>query len=711
MDAPRINTPTLNAALSARLRGAAVRLRACVLVEGVARVLTCVLLVAMVQFAMDYGSRGLQWSMRATVLVVALAVLFWIAWRRVCSPLGVPVGPSEIARLVERRHPELSSLLISAVRFSNPRETGLSSNSPDLMARVVQRAGETAGRLDLAEVVNARRAKWSAAIIVGVIACFTVAALGAPETTRLWFTRNVLLQELEWPKRTHLTVSTTDGEIVGAIGDDVVIEAGATGVQPREVDVYYQTVGGKRGRDVMTTIGSPGAYQYRYTVRNAREDFTFHLRGGDDRTSEYRVRLLERPRVVTTGLHVAPPAYTGLEPGILADASGAPTVLLGSAVRITAEINKPIAKATLIAGRDEVAVASPESDGSGLGARITVTIEPSETKTYHFALVDEHGLDDRRPLRFAIRVQHDEAPRVRLRVPGVGTMVTPEAILGVEMEFTDTYGLASAEMIARRGDDEDGAGVISLPAFAPRMKTYSTTLTYNISESGAEPGDRVSLLARAADYDTVSGPNSGQSPELSLRVVSPEELQAEFQRREQELRADFERLVDAQEQVRGALLSELNRPDPGSSPERSAALAALERRQRNIMSSVNGVRQQFEQILAEMRINQLASAAAEQRIGDGIVAPLSELVKRDIPAAADAVRRWSRDGDREGGSAIDPQQVALLSRMRAVLSNMLQWEGYQETVNMLRDILRLQQDLRRETRKTMERESGDIFEK
>ena len=119
----------------------------------------------------------------------------------------------------------------------------------------------------------------------------------------------------------------------------------------------------------------------------------------------------------------------------------------------------------------------------------------------------------------------------------------------------------------------------------------------------------------------------------------------------------------------------------------------------------------FEQILAEMRINQLASAAAEQRIGDGIVAPLSELVKRDIPAAADAVRRWSRDGDREGGLAIDAQQVALLSRMRAVLSNMLQWEGYQETVNMLRDILRLQQDLRRETRKTMERESGDIFER
>ncbi len=59
---------------------------------------------------------------------------------------------------------------------------------------------------------------------------------------------------------------------------------------------------------------------------------------------------------------------------------------------------------------------------------------------------------------------------------------------------------------------------------------------------------------------------------------------------------------------------------------------------------------------------------------------------------------------------VDPQQVALLSQMRAILANMLQWEGYQEAVNMLRDILRLQNELRTETKDAAQQQSGGVFD-
>jgi hypothetical protein len=48
--------------------------------------------------------------------------------------------------------------------------------------------------------------------------------------------------------------------------------------------------------------------------------------------------------------------------------------------------------------------------------------------------------------------------------------------------------------------------------------------------------------------------------------------------------------------------------------------------------------------------------------------------------------------------------------MRAILANMIQWEGYQEAVGMLRDILRLQNELRTETQQAVEKQGGDVFD-
>ena len=61
-------------------------------------------------------------------------------------------------------------------------------------------------------------------------------------------------------------------------------------------------------------------------------------------------------------------------------------------------------------------------------------------------------------------------------------------------------------------------------------------------------------------------------------------------------------------------------------------------------------------------------------------------------------------------SRIDPQQVELLSIMRVALANMLKWEGFQETVTMLREILRLQKEVERETAEAIERQAADIFD-
>lgn len=700
-----LHLPTLDEALTARLRAVALCLRGYVLLEGVAWVIGFLFSAAVIQFSLDYGTRGLRWSMRAALLAVILGGAVWILWRRIISPMRVRVGLAETASLIERRFPDLSSLLVSAVRFSMGDVGSADTNSPVLVASVVSSAGPRVRSLDFNTVLDPRPAQRAGFAAAGALVVTLIAALAMPEVTRLWFARNVLLQDVDWPRRTHLVIDLPHGELVGARGDDLTVQASAEGVQPREVEIVFTSASGERGRETMVTVGSEGAYRYRYTFKNAQEDFVFHLEGGDDETQDYSARLLVRPRVEWSQLGIVPPAYARLEGYTLPDGERAAQVLPGSEVTFTITTNKPVAQASLMAGNKTIGPAILEGD------RRIVAISPHDTQTYHFALVDEFGLEDKQPVRFAVRVIKDEPPRVRMKLPGVGEMVTPEAILPIEVEFADTYGLAGAELVFQVSRDDAREGSIPLTTFRPYLTTFSASHTWSVASEAVTPSDRLTLFARATDFDDVSGPNAAESPPISIRVVTRDELIAELARREQEFRMDFERLIDVQEQLRSRLLTLIGLSTlEGGSEDFASTIATLERRQRSIVGSINVVRQQVEQVLTEHRINQMATQTVEERLGQGIAEPLGRLTTRDLPEAADTIRRWSHDPDGEVGIRVDPQQVAILSQMRAILANMLQWEGYQEAVNMLRDILRLQNELRTETKDTAQQQGSGVFD-
>jgi len=681
------------------------RFRLYVLIEGVAWVVGFLLVASVFQVAVDYGVRGLEWSMRAALLAVILLVAGWLAWRRVIAPLRCRMGVAEAAHLVERRFPRFSSALISAVRFAAGEVGPPEANSPVLVAHVVGRAGEVVAGADFLGVLNPSRARRAAMVLSAVVVFLAGAALIWPTGMTLWFARNILLQNLDWPKRTTLFVELNDGVLIGARGDDLVVQAWAEGVQPREVEFSYETSSGQRAREPMVTVGSPGSYRYRYTFKNAQEDFTFQLRGGDDRTEVFAARLLDRPRVIESELRITPPAYTRLEPFTLGDGQRSVEVLPGTQVTLWIKTNKPVVEAVLMAGNDPIATATAE-DG-----RYRVEFSPDTSHTYHFALLDDVGLENRKPVRFAVRVSVDEPPRARMKLAGVGEMITDEALLPFELDFADTYGLAAAELVYLVSREDAREHLVLLPGFKPGATTFTTSLPWPVTEAALRPGERITLFARAADFDTVAGPNVAQTPDLTLRVVTRDEFLSELRRREQELRTDFERLVDQQEDLRGRLLSVVGRVGPAASAESLAAsLTPLERRQRALAGSVTVVRQRFEQVLSELRVNGLNTREEEQRLGQSIIEPMTALARRELVTAADTIRLWSRNASPETASQVDPQQAAILAQMRAILGTMIQWEGYHEVVTMLGEIIRLQNQLNEETTKKLVDEAGDVFE-
>lgn len=693
----------------ARLHALGRRLRLYLLVDGFAPVALAALLAALVTLGIDRTFR-LTWDMRLAQLASILIGLAVVAWRLLWQPLRLPLSPERLAVLVERCHPELKSRLVSAVEFAHPERRHHPDGivrSPEMMAAVVNQAEDQAQFIRFEETLNHRRARAGMGLIVGCLAAFTVLTVAAPETMGLWFQRNVLLGDVNWPQRNRLSVEGfTDGRIIVARGDDVTITAAVDPGYDAPLQVYIDyEAAGTRDREQMLALRGD-VVRFTHTFERVSDTITFQVSGGDANTDEYVIEVVDRPQIAAVQLSVEPPAYTDIDEYDLRTGETVAEVLHGSEVRFAIETNKPVQSARLVRRvrreTTDLDEATPEGD-----RKFVISDRPEATATYYFVLTDDLGLTNvgerSARVQFTIGLLADRPPKVKMKVRQVGEMVTTEAVLPIEMDFSDTYGLASAELV--HVSSREGAEPVSEPMtdLEPGTKTYARTIDWPVGPNGYSEGERVTLHARATDFDDIGGPNLGESPRTVLRVVSRDELLAELNRREQEYRQDFERILRQQDDLYLQLLTQIQ--DTEAEPaDRTRALARLSRRQRDQASRVNTLNVQFEQILAELRINRLSTPAIEERLGVRIVAPLSDLARSLMPDAARKLDDAAADDTEERTQAAREAQEEVLATMNRVLESMVQWEGFAEAVILLRDVLKMQRDLIEETEQAVEDE-------
>ncbi len=739
------------------------RLRVYAMLGGLGAMLLFILIAATSQLILDLTFR-LPTDMRLALLLTILGGAAYLFYKRFWLPMHVPIRLRDMASLVERRHGGLNSTLVSAVQFATGDLGSSESNSPELAQTVVDKAIREAKNIRYNDVLRHAKARQSIMTVIAVLGLAVGTFALEPEMMGLWFERNILLSDTPWPRQTHLTVDAENGILTAARGDDLEIRASARGVTPRQVDIVFESESEGRGRESMIGVG---LQNFRYTFKRVEQEFRFQLRGGDDITRWYEVHLADRPRVEQVSITVTPPAYTGIAPHTLLSGERSAEAIIGSKVTIDIHLNKAAVYANLMAGQEQIATAQAQiaaaenddryeegSDGEGSdrgGRDWTVTISPDETRTYHFSLEDEIGLANKRPVRIAVRVLKDSPPRVSMKVLGAGDLITAAAIFPLELSFTDTYGLASAELSYQIVRKESTPVVESLDGFTPGMKVFDTTRSWPVATAGVVPGSRLTLFAQARDFNDISdqagnsGPGESQSAIANFRVVTTDELLAELARREQEYRQEFERVIEEQEDLRGKLLTLIGRLDDDHGGRESGGgesggdsggdkngggesgagkiggsknggnrtkndISTMERRQRQIAGQVNMLRQQFERILQEYSVNGLDTKEVTERLGRMVIAPMTRLAKRDLVSAADVLREFARNPVSATANRADAAQMAVLSEMRRILSNMLKWEGYQEAVTMLREILRLQNELNRETQEEVERQASDIFD-
>ncbi|MEK6644058.1 MAG: hypothetical protein AABZ08_09125 [Planctomycetota bacterium] len=707
----------------APLAGLGRKLRSRLIVAGLARCAAVIVVLIALQLTLDLVL-VLGKGPRAALLLFVVTTVVYHLWQYMLRPLAIQMTLEDIAALVERARPDLRDQLLTAVSFMR-NAPNPDRDSPAMVRAVIESAHRAYQSAPAPRLFDVPRHRRFVALGLTSVAIAASAGLISPDYIAAYLVRDLLLQDAAWPSRTRITIDgLVKNRIAWPLGDDLTLVANAEGDIPDSLRAEVELPDGKTFlRDMSQRGRDQFLLEYGPLTASMKLRFLIAKFGVDESTTWYDVLALQRPTVAEMTVTVTPPSYAD-QPATKYPANQTSIDSLhGSTLRIDAVMNKPIASAALHHADSVIADAVRDSAQS-----IHAEFIPHSAGSYYFNLTDDGGLTDLHPVTIAVRLQTDSPPKVRLALPGAGDMITPMAVLDVAAECEDNLALQSADLLSRILTDANSPTSQpddvreKLPRFEPRMTRYAETLSWPLSALGAKVGDQVRLAIRASDYQpavTTTRPagstasllaNTTDSGAFTLRVVTPEELLAELGRRESEWRREFEQILKSQEQLKKRIEDLHDRAAGGlTQAEVASALTREQSAQRGQISRLKTVRRQFEQIFAELKVNQLADTTVRRRLENGVIDPITNLVNIDIPAAADAMERLHGVFDRAAAQDVENHQTRLIQQMNAILANMLKWEGYNEAVGMLRDVIRLQTDVNRQTQSRLEQQAENLF--
>ena len=744
--------------IGAPLRRLGRTLKRRVLVEGACGLAAMALTVVVVHAGAD-RLLDLGVGPRVALLAIVVGVLVNELRTRMLRPMRVRIGPEDIAAVLERKNPGLRDTLISAVAFAAEKEVNPQRNSPAMVAALMEKATQTFGDVRVDDALRHDRHRKFLAVGGAALVAAAMAVWWAPDTAAAYVARDWMLRDVPWPSRYSITLEDfRDGTRRHPLGDELTLvatAAGGAGEVPAGLTAEFETPDGetyerpmdRRGVNQFVLDAGPLASTLR--VRLLIERF-----GVDERTGWYRIEAVERPGVREARVRITPPAYAAQEPFTLPAGQMSADVLRGSRVRIEAALRGPVKAATLSA--TGLKVADAELIASD---QVAAEFTPTRSGAYGFDLTDAGGLTDTHPMTFSLRLVNDTPPKVRLALRGCGELVVPGAILNLAVEGEDNLGLASMELRyqSRSGGGTDATtqpandGSEATPGFEARQTRYGRTFEWPLTPLNLTPGSILSIQVRGKDFQppveiavggdgaaaqdrpapdadqasgdsatggpTTSSPaasrlietNVGESSAYTLRVVTREELLADLGRREQEWRREFEQVIKSQEQLNTRVMDARDQAAKGGGAEVLARFGQESRTQRQQIGRMKTVRGQFEQILAELDTNQLVTPQVRRRLEDGVVVPLGRLITTDVVEAADTADRLRTRFDAAIADDLERRQTRIVQAMYAILANMLKWEGYNEAIALLQDIVKLQDDLNKQTQGRMEQEIERLF--
>lgn len=775
--------PQVDARIRAALGGLRSRIQLYVLAEGLAAVVIWLGLTFWAGFALDYlpvllGASEMPQLARGVLLLLVAIGVGYVVYRWLFARLAVPLSDRSLALLMERRHRDFHDSLVTTVELNDHAEEDRDPLTADMLVNTGRQAIERLPNAKLSQVFNfqplLRNLALAALLVVTIAAAYaTNAGAMTKAAKRLYGLNNELWErfakievagiEVRRPSQDASSsgpqsLSFNDGLVKVARGSNVMLRVEAdeaAPVLPEQCYLNYRTEEGDRGSVTIKRVGKPKEGKQLYVcdakpLAGILSSLDFDVLGYDHRLGGFRIEVVDSPAVVDAKMDLRYPSYMVDEKssihlpriGEQVLSSGNP-LPQGTNVTLHFTSSKPLTQADVrlldpqATEADKIEVLRQSFTFSPGEALVQFVFEiPALTvsRTIEVSLADTDGVTSERPYRAFITAIPDEAPRWELALQGIGTQITPDAVVPLSGKVTDDYGVASIWLDATIGELEP------VKFDVQRQKGGEITHAIDFRQERTDraafrltPGQRVQIVGRANDrFDLIGTPNEGLSEKYVLEVVTPDQLLVSLEARELALRRRYEVIIEEMTAMRDSLLrikpgeqasasaDPEEAAEPGEtklSPEelsrREAELRVLRvqralQQGRKSSQEISGVAQAFDSIREELTNNRVDTEDRKSRLKEQIADPLHAVVATDFVQLEElllALEPLANDAA-QGPPAVELSLTKtndLLARLDQVLQKMLRLESFNEVVDALRDLIREEKALAEDTRKLQRR--------
>ena len=457
-------------------------------------------------------------GMRIAFLMVAVVILLVVAIRSLIYPLTRTISDEDLALLVEREYPLLNDRLISSLQMLKSQERYKDAASEEMIRVVVGESFDIAGRLQFNDAVASRRLLYMVMGSLLAMALLFGHAWFARESMSTWVKR-ALGGGPEWPTQTQLEVlilsknevaqyPTNEELIINFTFDpeERIEELGVTGVYevaansdlrfiarpsasgviPDKAEIVISTYqkdpeSGRYvqvGRDITrpmersTTMGSDDTesvfFSYnKMSIINPLEQIT--IKAGDAVAGPYTLRVIPAPELdspleLTFNYpeYLVIPSETTQE--LAVDAVAGTEVEFKFSTTKPLQLEGPNASVLTVdynvGSSERFAIDTDKSAGTNhYKARIPAL--RLGMSRYRLKLVDDQGIENSRTIGDLMQVKEDTAPSVRVLFSGDPLVsnqlvyITKDAVLPIELEMLDDYGIGSAKLFWRFQIDDE----------------------------------------------------------------------------------------------------------------------------------------------------------------------------------------------------------------------------------------------------------------
>ncbi|MDR0871700.1 MAG: DUF4175 domain-containing protein [Planctomycetaceae bacterium] len=705
----------------------------------------------------------------AGIILFVYAVYHWI--HRRCF---TRIRDEQLANVFETFVPNLHDSLLTAIELEDEKKDTAEDFNPVLYEQTLKDAADNLQNVNIRQFFRFGtivRRVFFAVFAVGLLAAFP---FQSREISRIWFARNVLLMERDYPRKSQLIADGfTDGKVRIGRGDSFTLTVRANTKMPLVPDILKLYVGSGETGNPRTLVVDQFREEaidgtdwrvFSYTFAECLESLPIAVRGADSRIDGLQIEVVPPPMLSDVLLKQEFPAYMNRTERT-APAAGRTTVPDGTTLTVIGASNKLLRKAEAVVkegGKEE------KNNAEILQDSVVQYSLPALRKdtTLEFHLEDVDNLRNKKPFRLDFTVGKDQLPVITAALDGIGSAITPNAVIPVSGEITDDYGLASAvfryavEKNVSEGNSSppDPPVQLPVPAPAPLAEIPRDTSLFPLSgksfsaeQSEVQPGDKLTLNIEATDKFDLDGAagQTGTGTKWTLDVVTPEKLKGLLEVREIGLRQRFEVLIGEVEKTKAlagsidlqpppALVQhveamKLPETDDERGSDNSAKQVELDIKKNTLLETLSkeqadtgqynisrtlrdtqkesydtrSLVENFRLIRQEMINNKIFTDEEQQRLDKKIIEPMQGLFGGDFPELDKLTEQWNETlGVRDKPlrpSALQQQQAVIsqfdivLKKMTAIRDSMVSMESFNEAVEMLRAIIKQQQQLRKET--------------